>query len=281
MSDWSNHFVYDYLSLFSPGGHAGVHRKGTKAKKTMSSESLEGLLRHAEALYRDYRLQSVRDWKQESGGLAIGYLPIYVPREMLYAQGALPVGLMGGSDDLEVIRGDSYYQSYICHIPRSTIELGLNGSLDCLDGVIFPAICDVIRNLSGMWKMLFPKKLVRYLDLPQDFDREIGGAFFRRELEDLSADLVAQGARPLEEGALRRSIEAYNDNRRLIRQLAELRRSEPWKVPASELYLLMRAGLVLPVEEHTRMLEAYRQELEGELKWINKQLAALKKDKRS
>ena len=57
-------------------------------------------------------------------------MPIYVPRELLHAQGVLPVGLMGGRDDLEIIRGDAYYQSYICHIPRSTIELGLNGSLD-------------------------------------------------------------------------------------------------------------------------------------------------------
>jgi len=224
----------------------------------MSSESLQDVLGRAEALYRDYRLREVRQWKQRTGGLAIGYLPIYVPREMLHAQGVLPVGLMGGGDDLEVIRGDAYYQSYICRIPRSTIELGLNESLDCLDGILFPAICDVIRNLSGMWKMLFPDKLVRYLDLPQDFGRELGGAFFRRELEELSADLVARGAWPLDEGALRRSIEAYNDNRRSVRKLSELRHSEPWKVPASEFYLLMRAGLVLPVDEHTRMLEAYR-----------------------
>ena len=224
----------------------------------MSSECLQELLGRAEALYRDYRLRSVRDWKQRTGGLAIGYLPIYVPREMLHAQGVLPVGLMGGGDDLEVILGDAYYQSYICHIPRSTIELGLNGSLDCLDGMIFPAICDVIRNLSGMWEMLFPGKLVHYLDLPQEFDRQIGGAFFRRELEKLSADLVSRGARLLDEEALRGSIAVYNDNRRLIRQLSELRISQPWTVPASEFYLLMRAGLALPVEEHTQMLEAYR-----------------------
>jgi benzoyl-CoA reductase subunit C len=47
--------------------------------------------------------------------------------------GVLPVGIMGGGD-IEIIRGDAYYQSYICHIPRSTIELGLDGSLDCSTG---------------------------------------------------------------------------------------------------------------------------------------------------
>jgi benzoyl-CoA reductase subunit C len=226
-------------------------------EERVSSERPEQIAAAAEALSRDYRLSSVREWKAETGGIAIGYMPIYVPRELLHAQGALPVGLMGGGEDLEIIRGDAYYQSYICHIPRSTIELGLNGSLDCLDGVLFPAICDVIRNLSGIWKMQFPTKLVRYLDVPQDFDRDLGGAFYRRELLELSAQLVAHGGKPMRAEALAASIAAYNENRRLVGELYQLRRQQPWKVPTHELYALLRAGLVLPVEKHTKVLRAY------------------------
>ena len=163
----------------------------------LMSESIKALLARAESLYRDYSLGSVRAWKDATGGLAVGYMPVYVPREMLWAQGVLPVGILGGGDDLEVIKGDAYYQSYICHIPRSTIELGLNGSFDCLDGMLFPATCDVIRNLSGIWKMQFGDKLVRYLDVPQDFDPEIGGVFYRHELEELAEDLTRRGALPL------------------------------------------------------------------------------------
>ena len=148
-------------------------------------QDLGTLLARAESLYRDLSFESVRNWKQKTGGLAIGYMPIYVPCDLFHSQGVLPVGIVGGGDGVEIIRGDAYYQSYICHIPRSTIELGLNGSLDCLDGMIFPAICDVIRNLSGMWKLQFPDKLSRYFDVPQHFDPEIGGQFYRRELEEL------------------------------------------------------------------------------------------------
>jgi benzoyl-CoA reductase subunit C len=225
--------------------------------------SASELAARAEEVYRDYRLTAVREWKKTSSGPAIGYMPIYVPRELLHAQGALPVGILGGGDDLEIIRGDAFYQSYICHIPRSTIELGLNGSLDCLDGMLFPAICDVIRNLSGIWKMQFPGKLVRYLDVPQDFDRDLGGAFYRRELEELSRDLVEHGGKPLEPDALRRSIAVFNENRRVVRQLYALRRKEPWKVPTSELYCALRAGLVVPVEESTAMLRRYLLLAEG------------------
>jgi benzoyl-CoA reductase subunit C len=222
------------------------------------SGSAPELAARAEEIYRDYRLPAVREWKEKSSGPAIGYMPIYVPRELLHAQGALPVGILGGGDDLEIIRGDAFYQSYICHIPRSTIELGLNGSLDCLDGMLFPAICDVIRNLSGIWKMQFPGKLVRYLDVPQDFDRDVGGAFYRRELEELSRELVDYGGKPYEEEALRRSIATFNEDRGLVRELYALRREEPWKVPTSELYAVLRASLVVPVEESTAMLRRYR-----------------------
>jgi benzoyl-CoA reductase subunit C len=219
--------------------------------------ALRELVSRAEALIRDNSLPSVRRWKASTGGKAIGYMPVYVPREIFHAQGVLPVGVFGGGEDLEIIRGDAFYQSYICHIPRSTIELGLNGSYDVLDGMVFPAICDVIRNLSGMWKLQFPAKLSRYLDVPQNFDPAIGGGFYLRELEDLARELEEHGARPYDADALRASIAAYNENRALVRALDALRRQEPWKVPTSEMYVILRAALLLPVEEATSMFRAY------------------------
>ncbi|MGH2571722.1 MAG: 2-hydroxyacyl-CoA dehydratase, partial [bacterium] len=224
----------------------------------MSATGLPELLQRVDGAWRDPTLGPVREWKRRSGGLVIGYMPIYAPRELLWAQGVLPVGLMGGGDDLEIIRGDAYFQSYICHIPRSTIELGLCGSLDCLDGMIFPAICDVVRNLSGMWQMLFPEKLTWYLDVPQDFRPDLGGSFYRRELERLAEALARRGAEPYDAARLRAAIATYNENRAEVRALHGLRRERPWLVPTHELYALMRAGLVLPPEEHTGTLRAYR-----------------------
>ncbi len=149
-----------------------------------------GVLAHARSLADDLELRSVSAWKAEHpGALAIGHMPIYVPRELIHAAGMLPVGIVGGGDRLEIIRGDAYFQSYICHIPRSTIELALSRRLDVLDGMLFPSICDVIRNLSGMWTMLFPDRYVRYIDVPQNFDPRVGGSYWRRELEILREDL--------------------------------------------------------------------------------------------
>jgi len=219
--------------------------------------ALSELVAKAEALVRDNSLPSVRRWKETTGGKAVGYMPVYVPREIFHAQGVLPVGIFGGGEDLEIIRGDAFYQSYICHIPRSTIELGLNGSYDVLDGMVFPAICDVIRNLSGMWKLQFPTKLSRYFDVPQNFDPAIGGLFYRRELAELAEELHAHGARAYDPDALIDSIAAFNENRALVRELDALRRRQPWKTPTSELYVVLRAALLVPVEEATSLLADY------------------------
>lgn len=209
-------------------------------------------------LVEDLDLATVRRWKDEHpGALAIGYMPIYVPRPLLEALGCLPVALFGGGDQVEIIRGDSIFQSYICHIPRSTVELGLRGHLDALDGILFPSICDVIRNLSGIWQLLFPDRYSAYVDLPQNFDRELGGKFYLQEIRRIARELVERGARPLDDGALLAAIAAENARRAALAKLDELRRAEPWRVPASEAYLVARAGAVLPTEEHTALIEAY------------------------
>lgn len=223
----------------------------------MKAELAE-LVRKAQELYEDLDLKAVRAWKQAAPGRkAVGYMPIYVPRELIHAAGMLPVGMVGGGDRLEIIRGDAFFQSYICHIPRSTIELALSSRLDALDGMLFPSICDVIRNLSGMWTMLFPDRYVRYVDVPQNYDPAVGGSYWRRELDILREELGRLAGRPIAADDLRRSIAAYNENRRAIRELYQARSRRPWFFPISEMYLFLRAGNVLPVEEHTALLREY------------------------
>ncbi|HTM18960.1 MAG TPA: 2-hydroxyacyl-CoA dehydratase, partial [Kofleriaceae bacterium] len=183
----------------------------------------------AEALYQDLELRSVRAWRDAHGGArAVAHLPIYFPEELIDAAGMLPVALSGGGDQVEIIRGDAYFQSYICQIPRSTIELALAGRYDAIDGFIFPSICDVIRNLSGMWKLLFPDKYVHYFDVPQNFDDAVGGVFYRGELAHIRDDLAALAGHPIDDDAVRASIVRYNRNRAAIGELMALRNAEPW-----------------------------------------------------
>lgn len=221
---------------------------------------MDALVARAKLLSEDISFDSVREWKARGVcRKAIGFLPIYAPREVIHAAGALPVGIMGGGDQLEIVRGDSFFQSYICHLPRSVIEMAVSGRLNEIDGFLFPSICDVIRNLSGMFQMLIPGKYVHYLDLPQNFDSELGGAFYRAELQSV-ADAVARltGTR-VTDARLSGSIAAYNANRRAIAALLKMRVDHPWLVPTTEYYQLLRASYLLPVHEHTNLIEDYLQ----------------------
>jgi len=225
--------------------------------------SLQDILTRCEQLFEDLEFNAVKQWKAAAPGRkAIGYMPIYVPREIVHAAGMLPVGIFGGGDQLEVIQGDAYYQSYICRIPRSTLELGLTGRLDCLDGMLFPSICDVIRNLSGMWQVLFKDKYVKYFDLPQNYDDSTGGSFYMREMETLRKDLSALGGNEISAAGLNASIAVYNENRKAVRELYAYRAQKPWQAPTSEVYLVLRAGCVLPPEEHTKLIRQYLAETE-------------------
>ncbi len=217
---------------------------------------VQSIVQMAENLCRDFDFNYVKSWKEKNHGHALGFMPVYAPRELIHAAGILPVGIMGAGDEIEIIRGDAYFQSYICRIPRSTIELGVSGRLDCLDGMVFPAICDVIRNLSGMWKMMFPNKLSRYMDFPQNFG-DSGLSFYLKEMESFVKDLSLISKINVTEDRLRESIQLYNENRRAIDKLYNLRSQYPHKVLTIELYLLMRASNILEVSEHTRLLQEY------------------------
>ncbi|GIK80360.1 MAG: benzoyl-CoA reductase subunit C [Pseudorhodoplanes sp.] len=225
---------------------------------SLNRTSTAGVVARAQELFDDLSFTAAREWKAaKPGRKVVGYLPIYVPREIIHAADMLALGIVGGGDQLEVIHGDAYYQSYICRIPRSTIELGVSGRLDFVDGMLFPSICDVIRNLSGMWKMMFPGVYSRYFDVPQNYRDDVGGNYYVNELAELRHDLGELRGAPITDDELRASIALYNENRRLVRELYAFRAQKPWQAPAAEVYLVLRAGLVLPVEEHSTLLREY------------------------
>ncbi|MDP7602192.1 MAG: benzoyl-CoA reductase subunit C [Rhodospirillales bacterium] len=227
--------------------------------------SVKEIIDRCEEIFEDLNFTYAREWKvAEDGRKVVGYMPVYVPNEIIHAAGMLPIGILGGGDAMEVIHGDAYYQSYICRIPRSTVELGIMKNLDFVDGMLFPSICDVIRNLSGVWKLLFPEVYARYFDTPQNFRSDIGGEFYKNDLQELREGLEKLGGREITDDDLRNSIQVYNENRDWVRKVYQFRSNQPWKVPASEVYLLMRAGEILTPEDHTQMMKDYLAAVENE-----------------
>ena len=218
-------------------------------------KTLKELIEFCKLQSFDLSFNRAREWKAEKQGrVLVGYMPIYFPREILHAAGALPVGIFGGGDRKQIIKGDAYYQSYICHIPRSIIELALDKHFDHIDGFIFPSICDVIRNLSGIFKQQKIGKFVKYMDFPQNFLPEIGGVFYQQEMQHVLSYIKSINGITPDTDTLNHSIALYNTNRRLISQIYDIRQEFPWRLTIEEVYYLVRAGTVIPVEEHNQIL---------------------------
>lgn len=217
---------------------------------------LQNLIEECKELAFDLNFTFAKKWTQEEPNrILVGYLPIYVPREIIHAANGLGVGTMGAGDRKQIIKGDAYYQSYICHLPRGIIEMALDKSFEGFDGFLFPAICDCVRNLSGMFKLAKKGKFTRYFDYPQNFDINIGGRFYRDTLQTILDDMYKINGVEVTNTKLNNAIKLYNKNRKLIEQLYEIRQEFPWRLSAVDVYHIVRAGMVITVEMHNEMLQ--------------------------
>lgn len=217
---------------------------------------LKEIIESCKAYAFDMNFTKAKEWKEEKEGrVLVGYMPIYFPREIIHAAGGMAVGIFGGGDRKQIIKGDAYYQSYICHIPRSIIELALDKHLDHIDGFIFPSICDVIRNLSGIFKQQKIGKFVKYMDFPQNFLPEIGGVFYQQEMQHVLKYIKEINGVDVTKEALNHSIDLYNKNRQMISFIYDTRQNYPWRLSIEDVYHIIRAGTVIPVEEHNAILE--------------------------
>jgi benzoyl-CoA reductase subunit C len=217
---------------------------------------IEQIISKCKELSFDLDFTYAKNWKlKESNRVLVGFMPVYFPRELVHAANGLAIGILGTGDRKQIIKGDAFYQSYICHIPRGIIELVLDGNLDGIDGFVFPSICDVIRNLSGMFKVLNKGKFVKYLDYPQNFSDDIGGSFYINELKLILGELKKINGFEVSDDHIWKSIDLYNINRKLIEDIYDLKQEFPWRISTEDLYYILRAGMVIPVEEHNEILK--------------------------
>ncbi len=215
-----------------------------------------------EAIY-DLSFPTVTRWKEaHPGGKAIAYFPVYAPVEIIHACGMLPVGLHGAGDHLDIQYADAKFGSFICSIVKTMLELGLTDRLAPFDGILFSSICDSARNLAWVVKRNLPNTYVDFLHLPHNPVTEATVDFLGTEYRRLVDQLVELGGRRPSDDDLRESLVLFNENRARTRQLYELRMAHPERMRAADLYCLVRAGDVIPVEEHNAMLGAALEAIE-------------------
>lgn len=220
------------------------------------STTIDALVSKYREIVEESSLSYAAEWKaKHAGRKLVGCYPVYTPLEIIHAGGMLPVGVMGGGNRLEIAHADSRFQSFVCSIVKSTLELGLTGKLDILDGIVFHSICDPARNLASVFKRNFPNLMVEYIHFPQNMTSKHTAAYLTAEYQRLKASYENLTGRPITDTELRESIRLYNEQRRLVRDLYRIRSENPQNLSTVESYVLTRIGTLLPPEEHVGILK--------------------------
>lgn len=206
---------------------------------------LDDLLALARETVEDPGMPTVAAWR-ESGGLVVGHFQVYCPEEIIHAAGLLPVKVRGAL--VEPRQAEGRFGSYLCSILKTSLELGLSGRLT-LELFVTHPICDAARNLAAVWSRNFTYP-ARILYLPQN-PNSIGSApYLRHEYQRLLEDVEDVAGARVTPSALRQSIEVFNRNRALLRQLYALRRETPWRLSVDECYALVALGGLVTRDEH-------------------------------
>lgn len=228
---------------------------GLEYTKFRDAGSIEELVDVAERVLHDHRFPTVRAFTDDGGG-AVACFPVYTPHEIVHALGMLPVTLHGGGETIDITKADAPLGSFLCSISKSTLELGLQGNLDVFDGFVFPYICDVSRNLEGIVARSLPDRTTHMLHLPQNLGSEAAVDFLVEEYRRLIDKLEKRAEGGYDPDQLADSIEVYNERRRWVGRLDQLKQKEPHRISLKEHYLIGRLGDLLPPRIHTEILQA-------------------------
>ncbi len=220
-------------------------------------QSLDEALAHCREVIEDGDYSPVQRWR-ESGGKVLGHFQVYFPQEIAHAAGMLPVKLRGAP--VELVHADSRFGSYLCAILKSSLDLALSGEVQ-LDMFVSHPICDAARNLAAIWSRNFDYPC-QILYLPQNANSEGTIPYLREEYGRLLSTVEEVSGKKVTEEDLRHSIGLFDRSRALVRELYDLKRSEPWKVAAEDAYCLVAIGGLIPVEEHIALLERVIPELQ-------------------
>ena len=220
------------------------------------------LLEHCRQLIAEPLGNVAGQWKAgHPDGRAVAVYPVWAPAELIHAAGMLPLALLGGGGSVELTHADARFQSFVCSIAKSSLELGFQGLVKGIDGFVFSNICDVARNLGSIYRRNFPDAFVEYLHLPQNSTSPAVAGYTAAELRRLADRFEEAFALPVTEAALEKSIETYNALRARLRALYAFRIEEPQKLSTTELYAVQRAATLVPPEESLGWLDTLLAEL--------------------
>lgn len=195
----------------------------------------------------------IQDW-QKNGKKVVGYYCTYIPEELLHAADLLPFRIRStGNKDTDL--GDIYMVRFTCSYVRATLDMALRGLYDFLDGFLVCNSCDHSRRMFELFNLKvfnrenFKKKVHSfYLALPHVITDE-GFEWYKKEVEELKEELEQNfEIKTISNEKLTKSIEIYNENRALLREIHMFRIQKNPKLTGSEALQISMANSSIPKE---------------------------------
>ena len=215
------------------------------------------------ATYLESRPEELRKDK-EQGIKIVGYFPGgYVPEEIIYAAGAVPICLLEGSRD-SAEAALSVVPNVICPFVRAQIgerELGSNPYYGLIDMLVAPTTCQHIKKVTEIWEYRGDLEIFK-LGVPHNYAGEIELQYFSERLRDLKDRLQTLTDREITPDKLRESIALYNRLRDLYRNISLARRAANPVISAKEFVRLNHASFYADPVFMTATLESIYQNLQ-------------------
>ncbi len=206
-----------------------------------------------EKIYEN-RHSLARGWKKE-GKKVYGYFCSLMPEEMLHAGGIIPVQLTENEDGESLRKGKVDIPEFFCSYSLSCAGQGMEDVYGYLDGVVFTDACPQLRTVFDIWDMKGVAKFIRYFIVPNE-NNEDSREFYVSQMKDFKGRIEKSEGVQITDEALKKAIEVYNENRRLVRELYATRKSDNPPFAGSEIAEIIKAGIVMPRDEHSEMVKS-------------------------
>ena len=201
---------------------------------------------------------------KETGKKAIGCFPIYLPEEIIYASGALPVGMWGGQVSLQEV--DRYIAGFGCSIMRANMELGIRGDYKILEAIVIPTYCDTMKSILANWLIAVDEPTVISYTVLQN--RYSSGAldFITYQNERLRKSVEEVMGVQITQEKVEEAFAVYEEYRTAMRRFTELVNDYPKTLTPTVRHLVMKAAWFMDKKVYTEKLNALMDELQTQEK---------------
>lgn len=211
-----------------------------------------------------YPKASVINSIRETGRKAVGCFPIYMPEEIVYATGGLPIGMWGGKKTGAL--ADKYLQGFCCSIMKANTQQCLSGDYDMLSAVLIPAYCDTLKCVMENWKIFETPFEVIPIIYPQNRKTIEGQLFFEEELRRVKRKLESILGTTAGKEEMENAWNIYEEYRRTMRSFVEIIADFPDTFDAVTRHLVLKASWFMDKAIYTEKIKEIVKGLEAEEK---------------